>query len=68
MAAGNYREYLKGEQVRMKRRRICCAMWGANKKGLAMEFTQVGYPAALRKAAFEVLDSVKMTRRSTTSW
>lgn len=32
---------------------------GADKKGLAMEFTQVGYPAQLRKAAYEVLDSVK---------
>lgn len=32
---------------------------GADKKGLAMEFTQLGYPTELRKAAFEVLDSVK---------
>lgn len=32
---------------------------GVDKKGLAMEFTQSGYPTALRKAAFEVLNTVK---------
>lgn len=32
---------------------------GADAKGLAMAFIEPGYPAALRKSAFEVLDQIK---------
>ena len=39
--------------------RFAARQQGADRKTLAMEFTQVGYPAVLRNAAYEVLDSVK---------